>query len=234
VLHHHDLAWQRPLLGNVGAPPEHRYWRHVTVNDLSRGELAARGIEATTIRNHFDPRPIPGDRRATRFDAGIPSHATVVLQPTRAIARKRVAAGLALAEALGATYWLTERAEEGWERELARVLAGATVPVVHRALRSVADAYAAADLVVLPSSWEGFGNPAVEAGLHGRPVAVGPYPVATELQGLGFDWYDADDPGTVRLPGHDLAAANAEVARRHLNLNDLPARLAAVLDGLAW
>ena len=234
VLHHHDLPWQRPLLGYVGPPPDDPAWAHVTVNDLSRCELAARGIDAVTVRNAFDPDPPSGDREGARAAVGVPHGATVVLQPTRAIPRKRVAAGLALAEALGATFWLTGPAEEGWGSELEGLVAGAAVPVVHRGVPDVADAYAAADLVVLPSAWEGFGNPAVEAGLHGRPVAVGPYPVAVELRSLGFAWFDADDPATVRLPADAEVARNRAVARRELNLDDLPKRLAAVVDGLQW
>jgi glycosyltransferase involved in cell wall biosynthesis len=229
VLHHHDLPWQRPLLGYVGAPPDDPAWAHVTVNDLSRGELAEHGIRATTVRNTFDPDPLPGDREETRTTAGIGADDVVVLQPTRAIPRKRVAAGLALAEALGATFWLTGAAEEGFGPELERLLADATVPVVHRAVADVADAYAAADLVVLPSAWEGFGNPAVEAGLHGRQAAVGPYPVAAELRALGFRWADADDPSTIRLPDPDAVEANRDAVRRHLDVGDLPNRLAAVL-----
>jgi glycosyltransferase involved in cell wall biosynthesis len=106
------------------------------------------------------------------------------------------------------------------------------VPVVHRAVADVAHAYAAADLVVLPSAWEGFGNPAVEAGLHDRPVAVGPYPVAAELRALGFRWADADDPSSVVLPGTDDAAHNRAVVRAELDLHDLPERLAAVVQDL--
>ena len=69
----------------------------------------------------------------------------------------------------------------------------------------------------------------MEAGLHGRPAAIGPYPVAEELRALGFQWADADDPKTVRVPDPDAVEANREAVRRHLNLHDLPNRLDAVL-----
>ena len=44
LLHHHDLPWQRPHLAGCPAPPVDRRWSHVTINELSRGQLADHGI----------------------------------------------------------------------------------------------------------------------------------------------------------------------------------------------
>ncbi len=237
VLRHHDLPWQRPAAGRE-VPPSDPAWAHVTINELSRRQLAARGIAATTIYNAFDPDPPAGDREGTRARLGVPPDGSLVLQPTRAIRRKAVPAGLALAESLGAHYWLTGPAEEGYGPELEALVARARVPVHRGPAARVADAYAASDLVALPSSWEGFGNPAIESALHLRPLAVGPYPVAAELAGFGFHWLPANRPAAVasalRAPGlAALVGANRAVARRHFSLRDLPGRLARLLDGLS-
>jgi glycosyltransferase involved in cell wall biosynthesis len=234
LLHHHDLPWQRARFARWPPPPDDPRWVHVTVNDLSRRQLAHHGIEATVLRNCFDTEASPGDRRGLRRALGIDDGQLLVLQPTRAIARKNVGAGIALAERLGAVYWLTGPAEEGYGAELGRLLARAGVRTVHGAAPGYGpatpeDAYAAADVVVLPSSWEGFGNPAVESAVHRRPLAIGRYPVAEELAAFGFRWFGLEDHGALRAfvsrPDEELLEHNLGVARAHFSLADLPARL---------
>ncbi|MDA8290562.1 MAG: hypothetical protein M0Z33_02620 [Actinomycetota bacterium] len=241
LLHHHDLASQRAHLAHLGPPPDDPCWLHVCVNRISTAELTAHAYRAVTVHNAFDPDPAPGERVGTRSRAGLGPSDRLVLQPTRAIPRKAVPAGLALAEQLGATYWLLGPAEDGYGDELRRVLSGAGVPVVHgpgpaRPGHEIADAYAASDLVVLPSTWEGFGNPSVESATHRRPLAVGPYPVARELRRYGFDWFDVASPGPLAewldRPDGTLLERNLAVARRHFSLAALPERISRLLARL--
>ncbi len=245
VLHHHDLPWQRPQFARWPPPPDDPAWRHVTINERSRRELAAHGIEATTVYNAFDPEPPAGRRAETRAALGVAPGERLVLQPTRALPRKRVSAATRVTEQLGATYWLLGPAEDGYGPELERVLAAAHCPVRRGAplladgrAATVDDAYAACDVVALTSDVEGFGNPSVESATHRRPLVIGPYPVATELRAFGFRWFteSADDLAKLEAwlgaPDPALLDHNAAVSRRHFALADLPARLEEVLARL--
>lgn len=240
ILHHHDLAWERTVFtGNdPGWPPDDPAWRHVCISDQARDSLLLRrGLDPARVHriyNTFDPSPRLGDRDGARSVLGVAPHEALLLQPTRAIARKNIPAAVALAEQLGATYWLLGEAEDGYDPTLETVLAGASV----RLLRGpdgldLASAYAACDVVTLLSTWEGFGNPCVEAGLHGRPVVVGEYPVASELAGLGFRWFTTEDVAAIGRyladPDPAIAAWNGEIARKHFSTADLPERIDAVI-----
>jgi glycosyltransferase involved in cell wall biosynthesis len=240
VLHHHDLPWQRPDLGDLpGWPPDDPAWRHVTINELSRKQLADRGVAATTVYSGF-PEPGPGRRELARERLGVAPGRRLLLQPTRAIARKNVPAGLAMAEAVDADYWLTGPDEDGYGPELARLLAAARCPVHRRLPAGLAmdDAYAAGDAVVFPSTWEGFGAPLIEASLHRRPLAVGDYPVAAELAAFGFTWFPAADPAPLRAflddPDPAVLERNHQVARRHFSMDALKVQLADLLEAAGW
>ncbi len=247
LLHHHDPPWQRERFATITElPATNPAWRHVTINQLTEQQMAERGIEATTLYNAFDTRPIndADERRAhERARLGVGDSESLIVHPVRAIDRKNLPAALALAEALDATYWLTGPAEEDYAPRLQNLLANAKTRVIHEPAASLHSLYAAADLVVFPSLWEGFGNPPVEAAIHRRPVIVGNYPVAAEQRALGFDWpsfdwagadvldfarAEIDSPDTARLDH------NRAVAIERLDMTAATTRLQYVLNRAGW
>lgn len=249
LVHHHDPPWHRERFAHITElPADDPAWRHVAITHLLAGELAERGIDAAVIHNAFPPPPPrrPQDRAALRATVrravGLDDHEVVVAHPVRAIERKNLPAAVGLAEELGATYWLLGPPEEGYERELELLLAAARCRVVHHPWPDAEGIYAAADHIVFPSTWEGFGNPPIEAALHRRTVTVGDYPVAAELRSYGFDWFATDDVEGVRaaLEHPESAAAvarldrNERIAREHFGLDHMAALLTATLDGAGW
>jgi glycosyltransferase involved in cell wall biosynthesis len=244
VLHHHDLPWQRARFIHHRPPPVDRRWAQVTINDLSRRQLAARGIAATTVYNAFAvgatlPATIEPPRVRAALDVG--PDARLVLQPTRAVPRKNVGGGLRLAAELGATYWLLGDAEDGYGPELEGLLTQAECPVVlgppdGEPAFTVGDAYRTCDVVTLPSTWEGFGNPAIESAVYRRPLAIGPYPVGRELAAFGFEWFTLGQAARLGswldAPDPSLLDHNLHVAGAPFSLRDLPARIASVLPEL--
>ncbi len=246
LLHHHDLPWQRPQFAGHRPPPDDRRWTHVTINQLSRRQLAEAGIVATTIYNSFapatlDPAQDDARRRQVRAGLGIEAGRRLVLQPTRALPRKNVGGGMEVAEALDAVYWLLGPPEDGYGPELDRLVADAKCPVILEwpgrvPPGGVFAAYSACDVVALPSTWEGFGNPSVESAIHRRPLAIGPYPVAAELAVFGFRWFALDemeDLGTwLDAPDDALLDHNQEVAATQFSLADLPDHIRRALPDL--
>ena len=226
IVKHYDLPWQRDRFAGWPLPPDDPAWAHVTINELSRLQLREHGIEAVTMYNRF-PRFEPTGA------AGVEApRRPLVLQPTRAIERKNVPAGVALAERLRGTYWLVGPAEDGYSSTLDRVLGAARCPVRRGmpASDSIDDAYSACDVVVLPSTWEGFGNPSIESAFARRPLAIGDYLVARELRTrFGFKWFS---PSTFTMA--DVSGAvidhNEAIAAEHFSIDRLPGEIASVLE----
>ena len=227
IVHHHDLPWQRPQFAASPPPPTDHRWAHVTINELSRGQLAARGIEATTIYNRF---AVP-ERVGVEAPA---AERPLLLHPTRAIPRKNVPAAIRLAEGVGGTYWLLGPAEDGYGDELDALVRAATCPVIREGDIPIGDAYAACDLVVYPSTWEGFGNPTIESALARRPLAVGDYPVLDELRAFGFRWFHHEEVAAIRRflldPDVTVLDHNEAVAKENFLLAGLPDALRGVLE----
>lgn len=238
VLHHHDPPWQQPQYAHATElPPADHAWRHVVINRLSRGEFAERGLTATLIYNGFDVDPPAGARDKTREVLDVGDDEVLLVHPVRAIPRKNVPAAVRLAEALDAIYWLVGPAEDGYD--VSSILDAARCRVIHAPTPgTMHDAYAAADAVAFPSTWEGFGNPPIEAALHRKPVAVGDYPVARELRELGFQWFDPDEPDAFGLqiqePNRALLDHNRRLAVEHFSIEHMAARLRELLVDAGW
>ena len=251
LFRHHDLPWQRRNQRQLERefPPHVAGALHATINLRSRRDLEARGYGgATTIHNYFDLNPPPGERAATRARFGFEPDDFVCFQPARAIERKNVSGGLRFAQRLQQSrpefdvrYWLSGPAEDGYAPTLERILDRAPLPVTLGRAPTAADAYAATDLVVFPSTWEGFGNPVIESVAARRACAAFPYPVLPEITAAGVRVFSTESPETltkffaeapeVRERYHDV---NVHRARLSFDLSDLPAAIDQTFVAHGW
>ena len=252
VFRHHDLPWQRRNLVHRETefpPREPDDALHVTVNLRSRRELEARGFRnAVTIHNYFDFDAPRGDRTATRAAFGFTADDLVVFQPARAIERKNVPGGVRFATRLSAMgldraphYWLSGPAEDGYGATLERILDRATVPCTIGRAATATDAFAASDVIVFPSTWEGFGNPTIESIIARRPCAAFPYPVLAEIVASGVRLFSTERPEAVayflRAPGSVRQQAfdvNIRRARFSFDITELPGAIEAAFHDHGW
>ncbi len=252
LLHHHDPPWQRPRFEHITAlPAQDPAWRHVTINMLTEHQFAERGIDATTIYNPFDAHEPHGDRDGERArilrEAGAKNPDTIIIaHPVRAIERKNVPEALNIADAVRRNldrpvlYWLPGPAEDGYEPVLADLLESSLLPISRAAPTSIPDLYAASDLVVFPSTWEGFGNVPVEASIHRRPVVIGPYLIAQELRRLGFRWLQSFDQEristilTTPCAYDEDAAHNHAVVQEHLSMKVVGEQMKTFFEEAGW
>ena len=102
---------------------------------------------------------------------------------------------------------------------------------------NLADGSDACDVVVLPSTWEGFGNPTIESIAARRPLAAFPYPVLAEIRATGVRLFSTSEPATVVRFLHEPQAVrdrfydvNVHRARLSYALEDLPADLERLLS----
>lgn len=211
IAHHHDFAWERERFAmNAAAdylaaafPPRLPGVAHVVINSLQKDALARRcGLAAEVIPNvlDFDVLPPEPDEYARNFrnDIGLASDATLVLQPTRIVARKGIEHSIELVRRLAdrraVLVFSHPAGDEGLDclREVEARIAEAAIPAIFlsgrigqkrgitadgRRIYTLADIYPQADMVTYPSTWEGFGNALLEAIYFGRPVLVNAYPV---------------------------------------------------------
>lgn len=248
---HHDLPWQRRATQHLETefPPRTTGALHATINLRSRRELEARGYnDITTIHNYFDLAPETGDRDTTRKRFGFKDDELVLFQPARAIERKNVPGGLRFAQRLNGLapdlelhYWLSGPAEDGYGPTLQRLQDKAALPFTMGRADTAADAYAAADLVVFPSTWEGFGNPVVESIAYRKPCATFPYPVLAELHATGIRTFSTERPETIVqfLGDTDQAReqyydVNVHRARISFDIADLPAAIDEAFINHGW
>jgi mannosylglucosylglycerate synthase len=243
LVRHFDPPWQRaPVPGGSALPHDGPHWLHVAPSALTTSELRDRGFDAHTFRPPITIGPSALSRAKARRWLGVTPSELTCLHPVRAIPRKEVPTALAIAETLGGVYWLTGAAEENYGPQLTSALSRSPVRAIRRSFDRIGlgAAYAASDVVLFPSSWEGLGLPPIEAAMCRRLAIVGEYPIATELREAGFWWPTVQEVSLVedllddRESLREVVESNLAVANRHFGLPTATTNLADLLAMRGW
>ena len=228
ILRHHDPAWQsgRPVPGDT-LPLHHPAHLHVLINSFTEREFQSRwpGLRTKVVYNRIDvDRLSSGDQAGTRAAFGVSPDEFLAFHPARVEGGSKnffrtVAFVRALQKRLDNTvrYWLTDDAPCPEVDALPHPVRGRVA--------DPADLYAAADLVLLPSTWEGWGLPVCEAAAAERLIVAGPYPVLDEIRALGITVFDPSDLDGLIAALEDpktLLAANRAAVKKHLDIAALP------------
>jgi glycosyltransferase involved in cell wall biosynthesis len=222
IAHHHDFAWERQRFSvscvedflSMSFPPRLHTINHVVINSEARQNLSYRcGLSSIIIPNVFDfdtePPLIDDYARSMRKDLGIADDETLLLQPTRMVARKGIEHAIELANRLkdrGAKLLIShQERDEGSEyfqrtMDYAQLLGvdviirpdiiGAERGVTEKGQKkySLWDCYLNADFVTYPSTYEGFGNAFLEALWFKKPILVNRYSIfQQDIEPLDFD-----------------------------------------------
>jgi len=198
------------------------------------------------------------DAAAFRAAAGLGEADLLLLQPTRVVPRKGIELTLRLAHELadervkvvvthddgdeGEAYGRRLRAEAERLKVDLRFVPTRPPDGDDPERPSLADAYAAADLVCYPSRYEGFGNALLEAFFYRRPVLVNRYPVyQRDIAPTGVACIEIDGAVTREAVGQAAAwleeparwqqavQTNYRVGRSHFSFEVLRQRLLPVV-----
>jgi glycosyltransferase involved in cell wall biosynthesis len=188
------VAWQRALLPRLARGAG----RVITVSEFSRGELidvlGAPPERVVVVPNGVDDRFTPdADAQAARAALGLDGDRPYVLAVGTRIARKNLAALDNAARAMAGRG--ADLVAAGSGRAYMREETGGVVKALgYVPEEHLPGLYAGAAALVMPSLYEGFGLPVLEAMASGTPVAAADRGALPEVAGGAAVLFDPDDP----------------------------------------
>ncbi|MER3396785.1 MAG: hypothetical protein C4319_08405 [Acidimicrobiia bacterium] len=261
---------QGPLSRLIQAnfPPRIERAVHVSINRLSKAELKERGFESFLMYNAFEfpdmlavGHELEAKKEQARLRLGIPRSCLLLVQPTRAIERKGVPESISLGHRLAAelgkevVLLVCGPPEDEYDHALAELARGVSSGEQNQKSSGsfrlmlgmgklpIDLAYEAADLVVFPSRWEGFGNPVLESVAFCKPLVVRKYLVLSEIcdTGLRFIEWDPDPLENVlswskldEAVKNRILSRNLVIANRWFSIQKQASRLKQILAHLGF
>lgn len=222
VAHHHDFTWERQRFSvnavedylAMAFPPRLHSINHVVINTEGRRQLSYRcGLSSIVIPNvfnfHTKAPALDEYGKGFREAIGVKADETLLLQPTRMIARKGIEHAIELASRLkdkkakllishqerdeGSEYYnrtMDYAALLGVDVIIRPDLIGASRGTNEQGQKTynLWDCYQNADFVTYPSTYEGFGNAFLEAVWFKKPILVNRYSIfQQDIEPVDFD-----------------------------------------------
>jgi len=251
-------------------PPKKENMVHVTINKSGQKTLKKfKKITAKLIYNHFDAKNIQKDddfNSYLRKDLGINNSDILFLQPTRIVGRKQIEISIRLVSSIqknikkSCILLITGPPNEDltYFRKLEKLAKKLKVRIVYgykkvyigrvrdkkNKVYSMNDTYRKIDLVTLPSSIEGFGNPVIEASINKKPLFVNKYPVMNELLKFGFNFIMINNKLTKEVVDKTyeiltnnqkrkrMVEHNFKIAKKYFSLKHLKKKLSKLINQL--
>lgn len=254
-------------------PPRLEEIEHIVINSVAGSEFARRtGLSYRVIpnvMNYNQPPPPPDDDYCCDFrqTIGLAEDDRLLLQPTRVVQRKGIEHSIELVRRLEdprCRLVITHGENDEGPEYPARIrqyadLLGVELVFAARWVRpergrlddgckcfSIWDAYRQADLIMYPSTYEGFGNAFLEAAYYKKPIFYNRYAIfQADIEPLGFqgaamDGFITDDVvQTVRrlLDDEDFRRQtvdhNYQIAKQHFSYDRAETELRAILARIA-
>jgi glycosyltransferase involved in cell wall biosynthesis len=227
-------------------PPRLPTIQHTVINSSQVEQLSLRaGVSAVVVPNvmDFHNPPAPSDDYVAdlRPELGIPDDHKMILQPTRVVQRKGIEHAVELTHRLGMPASLVISHSTGDEgddyarrvREYSDVLGVSTLfcgdrlaenrgtTADGRKVYSLADIFAASDMVTYPSTIEGFGNAFLEAVYYRKPIVVNNYAIYdSDIRPKGFRTVEMHDFITSQtIADANEVLSNADAAAEMVETN---------------
>lgn len=148
----------------------------------------------------------PTDGTELRVKLGVGRDELLVLHPVGVYKRKRIDRAVLYVNSLvdagfKVKYYLTggDPGDLDYNSEAGSFLSSLRAGLITGRTQHQAEAYAAADIVLMTSDWEGWGMPVLEAAAARKPCVAHPYPVLREIESMGVKIYPLDTESVRRI-----------------------------------
>ena len=190
--------------------PKHTNIINVVINKAARDSLKKnKGMNSIVVYNKFNFRDVDKiNKYYLRKRFQIRNDEIIFLQPTKILGRKKIERSIELVSLFKKRFGKrcvlvitgpTDH-DERYRQKLIKIAKKLNVKIISTYEYTTVNKkstdsfnilpkgfmYPPADIITLPSDYEGFGNPVIESAMYKKPLVVNKYPILNEILDFGF------------------------------------------------